>query len=134
MIPIPSRNTECTLILASCDPQARAAAPSTTCFTATMVISTIMVARRGKFTGAQTDAARDRVSPTTIMKKAIPGRMALFASHTLSGNSREPTPASEGFAFNWGPYFDGAHSRTPCGVDDVTETHGQRTPAAKVFK
>jgi hypothetical protein len=73
------------------------------------------------------------VSPTAVMKKAIPAGMASFAPHTLSGFLREPMPASEGFAFNWGPYFDGMHSRNPDGSDGGTEPHAEHTDSVEFF-
>jgi hypothetical protein len=74
------------------------------------------------------------VSPTAVMKKAIPEGMAPFAPRTLSGLLREALPASEGFAFNWGPYFDGAHSRLPEGTDGGTEPHAEHTESMEFCK
>jgi uncharacterized protein YjbJ (UPF0337 family) len=68
------------------------------------------------------------------MKKAIPEGMAPFAPHTLSGFLREPMPASEGFAFNWGPYFDGMHSRNPDGLDGGAGPHAEHTQSGKIFQ
>jgi hypothetical protein len=47
-----------------------------------------------KFHAAARVAARDRVTPTAVLKKAIPEGMAHFASHTLSGILREPMPGT----------------------------------------
>jgi hypothetical protein len=68
------------------------------------------------------------------MKKAIPSGMAPFAPHTLSGFLREPMPASEGFAFNWGPYFDGMHSRIPEGTDGDAGPQTDNSGVAEFFK
>ena len=89
---------------------------------------------RGKFDAARRAAAVRHVSPTAIMKKAIPERMALFASRTLSPGTVESWPVSEGIAFNWGSYFYEGHSRIPEGTDGVTETHGGNSSPAEFFK
>jgi hypothetical protein len=67
------------------------------------------------------------------MKKAIPEGMAPFAPRTLLGD-REALPASEGFAFNWGPYFDGAHNRIPEGTDGGTGPHAEHPDSTEFCK
>jgi hypothetical protein len=68
------------------------------------------------------------------MKKAIPVGMAHFAPRTLSPVTAEALPASEGFAFNWATYFDGAHNRNPDGSDGGAGPHAEHTDSAEFFK
>jgi hypothetical protein len=72
--------------------------------------------------------------PDAVMKKAIPEGMAPFTPRTLSGLLREALPASEGFAFNWGPYFYGGHNRIPEGTDGGTGRHAEHTDSSEFFK
>jgi hypothetical protein len=60
-----------------------------------------------------TSASRQERDISIPMKKALRGGRALSSPLTPSSFPVGASPASEGFAFNWEPYFYGPHSRNP---------------------